>query len=168
MIGINVVSPNDHQYVENLEQYEILHTKSEPIFDQLVATAAKMLDVPLAMINFVDNQKVWRLSAQEENPDIDPTLNLSSIAVKKDNLAEFETIIKTPALILNPMIVGEFGLKFFASAPIVTTGGLNVGTVCIVDSKSKSFKSRDQNKLNWIASLITIEMNKRVAVHEVA
>lgn len=168
MIGINVISPNDHQCAEILGQYEILQTKSEPIFDQLVATAANMLDVPLAMINFVDNPKVWGLSGKEEIPDIDPLISISSIAVQKDSLTKFETIIKTPALILNPMILGEYGLKFFASAAITTTGGLNVGTVCVADSRSKSFKSSDQNKLNWIASLVTIEMNKRIAVHEVA
>jgi len=167
MIGINAISPNDRQCVENLKQYKILHTKSERIFDRLAVTTARMLNVPLVMINFVDNQKVWGLAGQERVSDIDsdPVISISSIAIQKESAVKFETITKNPGLILNPMVLGELGLQFFASAAITTNGGLNVGTVCVVDSKSRAFSSIDQRKLDEIASRITTEMNKRTAVH---
>lgn len=170
MIGINVISPNEHHCLENLEQYKILHTRSEPIFDRLAATAAKMLNVPLAMVNFVDNQKVWGLAGQERNTnhDSDPVVNISSIALQKEYIAKFERITENPGLILNPMVLGELGLQFFASAAITTNEGLSVGTVCIIDDKSRCFNSIDQKKLDWIASMITVEMNKRIAVNAVA
>lgn len=164
MIGINVISPNDRQCVESLKQYKILHTKSERIFDRLAVKTARMLNVPLVMINFVDNQKVWELAEQEGISDIDSDseISISSIAIQKDSIAKFETITKNPGLILNPMFLGELGLKFFASAAITTNGGLNVGTVCVVDSKSRDFSSIDRKKLDEIASRITTEMNKRI------
>lgn len=170
MIGINVVSPNDHQCLENLEQYKILHTKSEPIFDRLAATAAKMLNVPLAMVNFVDNQKLWGMAEQGRNlnDDSETVLSISSIAVQKESITKFERLTENPGLILNPMVLGELGLQFFASAVITTNEGLSVGTVCIIDDKSRSFGSIDQKKLDWIASMITVEMNKRIAVNAVA
>lgn len=168
MIGINVISPNDHQCLENLEHYKILHTKPEPIFDRLAATAAKMLDVPLAMVNFVDNQKVWGLAGQEINTNYDTAVNISSIAIQKESITKFERLTENPGLILNPMVLGELGLQFFASAAITTNEGLSVGTVCIIDDKSRCFSSIDQKKLDWIASMITVEMNKRIAVNAVA
>lgn len=170
MIGINVISPNEYPCLENLEQYKILHTKPEPVFDKLVAVSAKMLNVPLAMINFVDNYKVWGMSEQSESADLDPDQanNICSIAIQNDSLVKFETITKKPGLILNPMMLGELGIQFFASAVITTKGGLNVGSICIVDSQHRDFSSTEQKKLDWIASMVTAEMDKRIAVYEVA
>jgi hypothetical protein len=170
MIGINVISPNEYPCLENLEQYKILNTKPEPVFDKLVATAAKMLNVSLAMINFVGSYKVWGLSEQSVSSDMitDQANNICSIAIQKDSLVKFETITKNPGLILNPMTLGEHGLQFFASAAITTKGGLNVGAVCIVDSQYRDFNSTEQKKLDWIASMVTAEMDKRLAVHAVA
>ena len=170
MIGISVISPNEYPCLENLEQYKILHTKPEPVFDKLAAISARMSNVPLAMINFVDNYKVWGMSEQSESadPDTDQTNNICSIAIQNDSLVKFETITKNPGLILNPMTLGELGLHFFASAVITTKGGLNVGTVCIADSQYRDFNSTDQKKLDWIASMVAAEMDKRLAVHAVA
>jgi hypothetical protein len=170
MIGINVISPNEYPCLENLEQYKILHTKSEPVFDKLVAITAKMLNVPLAMINFVDSHKVWGVSEQlvPSDTDTDQLSKICSIAARKDSLLKFETITKSPGLILNPMILGELGLQFFASAAITTKEGLNVGTICIVDSQYREFSPTEQKKLDWVASMVTKEMNKRLAVYAVA
>lgn len=170
MTGINVISPNERPCLENLEQYKILRPKSEPVFDKLVATAAKSLSVPLAMINFLDDHKVWGLPEQSESDDIntDQANNICSIAIQKDSLVGFENITKEPGLILNPMILGELGIQFFASAAITTSAGLNVGTVCIADSHHRDFNETEQEKLDWIASMVTVEMNKRLEVNAVA
>ncbi|WP_448633116.1 hypothetical protein [Pedobacter panaciterrae] len=66
------------------------------------------------------------------------------------------------------MMLGELGIQFFASAVITTKGGLNVGSICIVDSQHRDFSSTEQKKLDWIASMVTAEMDKRIAVYEVA
>jgi len=170
MIGIKVISPNEHNCLENLEQYEILNAKADIVFDKLVAIMVKMWDVPLGMINFIDNPAVWGTTEQLENSVAytSKDRNICSIAIQKDSIVKFEELTKNPGLILNPMVLGEHGLNFFASAPIITNSGLNVGTLCIAGDQRKDFNSVEQEKLEFIATMVTNEMNKRMAVNAVA
>lgn len=170
MAGVDMISPNENERMEDLKDYKILHTKPEPVFDQLVAITAKMLDIPLAIINFVDNYKVWTLNKQNADTavEIDDKINLCSIAIKNSSTSIFENEIEELCLISNPLIAGEHGFLFYAAAPIITNGGINVGTVCVVDKISRTFSLSGQKKLDWVASMIRIEMNKRITVHAVA
>jgi GAF domain-containing protein len=47
----------------------------------------------------------------------------------------------------NPLVAGEFGLRFYAGAPIITPDGFNIGTVCVVDKKPRSFSELEQELL---------------------
>jgi GAF domain-containing protein len=65
-------------------------------------------------------------------------------------------------LLSNPLIAGEHGLRFYAAAPIATKEGFNIGVVCIIDRKPRSFGAEDQAKLESIARMVELEIEKRV------
>ena len=54
--------------------------------------------------------------------------------------------MEEPCLMANPLVQGSFGLRFYAGAPLKTTDGYSIGTVCIVDTKQRFF-SKDQIQL---------------------
>lgn len=161
--GRNIIPQNEEERLENLKKYKILYTKSEPIFDQLAAVAATMLKVPLAMINFVDKDHVWTKANQrgDSGDEVERGTSLCSLAILKGEVTVFENALLEPCLMSNPLVVGEFGLRFYAAVPITTSEGFNIGAVCIVDKKVRSFTPRDREKLEWIAQLIQIEIEKR-------
>lgn len=165
MIGMDIITPNDLEREENLRNYHVVFTKPEPVFDQLAALAATLLDVPLAMINFVDRDSVW---AQQENNDagaLEPSKSMCSLAVLKGREEDFQKATEDLSLISNPLIAGEHGIKFYAAAPITTQEGFHVGTVCIVDRQPRAFGEEDKKKLSWIASMVQLEMSKRTSVN---
>ena len=161
--GRNIIPQNEEERLENLKKYKILYTKSEPIFDQLAAVAATMLKVPLAMINFVDKDHVWTKANQrgDSGDEVERGTSLCSLAILKGEVTVFENALVEPCLMSNPLVVGEFGLRFYAAVPITTSEGFNIGAVCIVDKKVRSFTPKDREKLEWIAQLIQIEIEKR-------
>ncbi|KIO77706.1 serine/threonine protein kinase [Pedobacter lusitanus] len=161
--GRNIIPQNEEERLENLKKYKILYTKSEPIFDQLAAVAATMLKVPLAMINFVDKDHVWTKADQQGDwgTEVERGTSLCSLAILKGEVTVFEDALAEPCLMSNPLVVGEFGLRFYAAVPITTAEGFNIGAVCIVDKKIRTFTPQDRKKLEWIAQLIQIEIEKR-------
>lgn len=146
---------------ENLKKYQILHTRSEPVFDELAAMAASILDMPVAMINFIDGDKIW---SNELNllPAFKVDAALCSMAVANDNARAMEHLIEKPYLLANPIIAAESGLRFYASVPVTTESGLNVGMVCVADQQTRSFSAEDKAKLVYIAGLIQKKMNERI------
>lgn len=164
MMDMELNAPNEAGRIENLKKYKILYTKPEPVFDQLAAIAATMLDAPVAMINFVDCDKVWTKANQngESGMEVDRTTSLCALAILNDKVTVFDDLQKEISKISNPMVAGESGFRFYAAAPITTDEGFNVGSVCVVDKTSRAFSVDEQSKLEWVAVLVRREMNKRV------
>lgn len=162
--GSGIIPQDEEERLENLKKYRILYTKSEPIFDQLAASAATSLNVPLAMINFVDKDNVWTKAMQDGDigNEVERGSSLCSLAILKDCVTVFEDTLSEPMLLSNPLIAGESGFRFYAAAPIKTSEGFNIGVLCILDKVSRKFTANDQQKLERIADTIRIEIEKRV------
>ncbi|MHA4894350.1 GAF domain-containing protein [Pedobacter sp. PWIIR3] len=163
--GTDLVPLNEEERLENLKKYKIIYTKPEPIFDQLAAIAATLLDAPVAMINFVDRHTVWTKANQkgESGMESERESSLCSLAILNQKVTVFEDLQKEISILTNPMIAGEHGFRFYAAAPITTDEGFNVGSVCVVDKTSRAFHVEEQKKLEWVASMVRAEMNKRVS-----
>lgn len=58
------------------------------------------------------------------------------------------------------MVVGEFGLQFYAGAPLTTSNGFNIGALCIIDKKPRIFSDSDQKMLQTLASAVMDEIEK--------
>ncbi|MNF05316.1 hypothetical protein D3C80_2050150 [compost metagenome] len=67
-----------------------------------------------------------------------------------------------PAWITNPMIAAEMGMKFYRAVPIIISTGIQVGTICIINKEEREFLPKEQDKLNFIASIIGRQMDKRI------
>lgn len=165
MIGMDMIPPNEEDRLQNLQSYKILYTKSEPIFDQLAALTVTMLNTPIAMINFVDRHKVWTKANQigEAGLEIDRHSCLCSLTILNERVIVFEDITKELYLNSNPLLTGgEFDLKFYAAAPIITKEGFNIGSLCIMDKIARTFNASEQKKLTWAASMVSAEVHKRI------
>ncbi|WP_225872768.1 GAF domain-containing protein [Pedobacter frigoris] len=167
---MDIIAPDEKERIENLNKYKIIYTKSEPVFDQLAAITATMLNTPVAMINFIDRNTVWtgRTENKINSEGAFDCISLCSLAVLKGSEHAFQNVTKELFLISNPLIAGEYGLKFYAAAPITTDDGFHVGSVCIVDKQHRSFGEVEQKKLEWVASMVRLEMNKRIALNACA
>jgi len=164
--GRNIIPQDEEARLENLKKYKILYTKTEPIFDQLAAAAATIFKVPLAMINFVDKDLVWTKANQEGEcgNEHERGTSLCSLAILKDNVTVFENTLTEPFLLTNPMVAGEFGLRFYAAAPITTAEGFNIGALCIADTEPRKFSGEDQKELEYLASLVMEKIERKVKV----
>ncbi|WP_316819954.1 GAF domain-containing protein [Pedobacter gandavensis] len=161
-----LISTDEEARLENLKKYKILYTKTEPIFDQLAAITATMMNTPIAMINFVDRDVVWTKADQhgESGNAMDRERSLCSLAISNDSVVVFEDLVQDPTLLSNPIYVGESGLRFYAAAAITTNEGFRVGAVCIVDKKPRVFTEEDRKKLEKMAMMVRLEMNKRIGI----
>ncbi|MNL01155.1 hypothetical protein D3C87_1216160 [compost metagenome] len=152
--------------LENLKRYKILYAKTESVFDQLAAFTATMLNAPIAIINFVDRESVWVKADESSQPTaglFEEESNLCSLAIINESAFAFEGFAERPQLMSNALIAGEAGLQFYAAAAITTDEGFNVGSVCIVDKKRREFLPHEQEQLEWVASMVRREMNKKIA-----
>ncbi|HVA86387.1 MAG TPA: GAF domain-containing protein, partial [Candidatus Saccharimonadales bacterium] len=73
-----------------------------------------------------------------------------------------------PRALANPLVAGEFGLEFYASVPLRTADGYNLGTLCILDFAPRVLTPSEVSTLRDLAATVVSELELRLASREAA
>jgi signal transduction histidine kinase len=148
--------------VEALRQYQILDTPAEPQYDDLVSLAADMCETPLALINLLDQDRQWFKSrlglTVSEMPRNQAFCNYS---ILKNEVFVVCDALKDSRFSANPLVTGEFAIRFYAGAPLITPQGYALGTLCVLDPKPRAFDARQANALRALARQVTTQLEMR-------
>jgi hypothetical protein len=63
----------------------------------------------------------------------------------------------------NPLVAGEFGLRFYVGVPLRTHDGLNLGTLCVIDRGPHSVAESQIAQLKALASIVMDQMELRLS-----
>jgi PAS domain S-box-containing protein len=164
-LGLSITSANEERRVQALKRYNILNTPPEKSFDNIATLATQFFDLPIAIISFVDTQNVY-LKANLGVAEIRNTPrnnSVCSLAITSDEVTVFEDIPSiNPALLTDPLLVGEMGYKFYAGAPLVTQDGFRIGTVCVIGKDKRTFSAKEAQMLKSLATIVMDEIELRV------
>ncbi|MBE9167300.1 GAF domain-containing protein [Pleurocapsales cyanobacterium LEGE 06147] len=153
-----------------LHRYRILDTPAEAAFDRITALAARLFDVPLALVSLVDESRAWFKSCYgfdaREMPRDD---TICSFAVLFEDVFVVPDTKQDSRFVYNPFVRGEPGIRFYAGAPLLTPDGFNLGTLCLLDSKPRDELSDEQKAtLTDLAAMVVDELELRLAARQIA
>ena len=156
---------NEEQRIESLKRYNILDTPPDGNFDHITKLASTLFKVPIALITLVDKDRIWFKSAYGLAVNqINREPGLCASAILSDDLYIVENAIEDPRTFVNPLVAGEFGLRFYAAAPLQTKDNYNLGTLCIIDKEPREFSKEEKEILKQLASIVMDEMEMRLAL----
>ncbi len=158
--------------LENLHKYEILDTPADGDFDEITSLAAKIFNVPIAIITLVDTDRIWFKSSYgidvEEIPR-DP--GLCSSAIMSDDIYIVENARIDPRTLANPLVAGLMGLQFYAAATLKSLDGYNLGTFCIIDVIPRKLDARESSMLRQLSrivmDLVELRLQSRIMIKEI-
>lgn len=170
MITTTLEKPaNEAERLQTLKKYQLLDTPEDGTFDRITALAAIIFKVPVAIISLVDTDRIWFKSQHGLNvKQINRDPGLCASAILSNELYIIENAKEDPRSLANPLVAGEFGLRFYAAAPLHTEENHNLGTLCILDKEPRSFSKDDRQILKHLGDIVMDEMNLRLAVRETA
>lgn len=122
-----------------LRHYEILDTPPEAPFERITALAACLFNAPISIIGFPDGDRLWFKSHY--------------------GLAESEVKHTSGAGLLtsNPLTGHEFDPGFFASVPLSTCDGYDIGVLCVIDRQPNT---ADAYRIRHLKALADIAMDQ--------
>ncbi len=161
--------PNEVERLEALHRYSILDTPPEETFDRITALAARLFNVPIALISFVDEFRAWFKSSYGfGTQEIPRDATICSFAVLSDDVLVVPDIRKDSRFACSPFALCEPGIRFYAGAPLITHDGFNLGTLCLVDSKPRSgLTAEQQATLADLAAMVVDELELRLAADKI-
>ncbi|MES1981844.1 MAG: GAF domain-containing protein [Pseudomonadota bacterium] len=149
--------------VKALQRFEILDSPEDGSFNKITSLAAKVFNVPIAIISLVDSDRIWFKSHHGlDINQIDKVPGLCASAILSDDIYLVEDARNDPRCLANPLVAGSFGLQFYAAAPLKTKDGHNIGTFCIIDKRQRYINSDQQEMLVQMASIVMDEIQLRL------
>ena len=158
--------------LENLHKYEILNTPADGYFDEITALAAKIFNVPIAIISLVDTDRIWFKSSYGLDVDEIPRdPGLCSSAIMSDDIYIVENARTDARTLANPLVAGVMGLQFYAAAPLKSLEGYNLGTLCIIDKTPRSLDAKESSILMQLSRIVMhqfeLKLQARLMVKEI-
>ncbi|MGQ0829176.1 MAG: GAF domain-containing protein [Bacteroidota bacterium] len=167
MITIDLLN-TELERLSALRRYDILDTPMDGNFNKMTSLASIFFDVPVAIISLVDHDKIWFKSCYGlELNQVSKDAGLCASAIMHDDIYVVEDASKDHRCLANPLVSGDFGLKFYAAAPLTTKDGHNLGTFCIIDKKPRSLSENQKIILQQMAEIVMDEMELRLSARNV-
>jgi diguanylate cyclase (GGDEF)-like protein len=144
----------------DLARYDILDTPAEEAFDRITRLASRLLEVPIAVLNFVDQERHWGKA----------TAGIPEYEVPRaDSPCAWTILQDTPLLVPDLRLDGRFqdlpatqdGCRMYAGAPLSTPRGLHIGTLCVVDLTPRTLSETDLRVLQDLADMAMSELELR-------
>jgi sigma-B regulation protein RsbU (phosphoserine phosphatase) len=168
MLRQNAVGPDqeaESARIAAVRRYEILDTPPDGFFDRVTRLAARLFQVPVAAVTFVDSDRIWFKSRHglDDVTEISRADGLCGLALLQDDPLVIPDTRLDPLARTNPMVTGPLGIRFYAAAPIVSADGHKLGTVNILDTRPRTLGEEGVDALADLAAIVLDEMELRVS-----
>jgi len=161
---------NEAERLSLLRDYQILDTPPEEVFNRIVRLASNLIGTPIALVSLLDETRQWFKA--KVGLDIDETprdVAFCSYAILFDDVMEVADATADDRFQDNPLVTGGANIRFYAGAPLSTSGGEKMGTLCVIDTKPRSLSQQEREILRDLAALVSEELElRRAGRHVVA
>lgn len=159
--------PRQTDRLAALQATGLLDTPRERDFDEIVALAARLCDTPIAVVNLIDADRQWFKAevglGVRETPLDD---SICAHAILQPGVTVVEDTAADPRLADNPLVTGGPGLRFYAGAPLETADGLPLGTLCVLDTRTRTLDPLQRETLAVLARQVMRQIELRTALRE--
>ncbi len=149
--------------LEALARYDVADTVPEVNFDRVTILAARLFDVPIALVSLVDRTQLWFKSC----------LGLPTNTLDRDGAFCAYTILQDEVFIVpdaaadsrfsgHGSVAGAPHLRFYAGAPLITSSGFRLGALCVLDTRPRTFSPSQAASLRDLAAMVMQEMEARL------
>ena len=142
--------------------FRILHTAPDVNFDRIAHLAKLVFSSKIVLISLVDEKENWNKVEIGLGSTSMPRINTfcgHSILAKNDEPLVILDSKQDWRFAQNPYVVGPPYIRFYAGAPLRTSEGFNVGSLCVIDTQPRSeFPPRSRMALKEFAAIVVREM----------
>ena len=159
---------HENERLAAVRRYDILDTPPDGSFDRITALAASLFKVPISIISLVDHDRVWFKSHHglEGVTQIGKEPGLCASAIVQNDAWVLENAATDIRSLANPLVAGEFGLRFYAGVPLTTMDGYNLGTLCVIDQEPRAVTDEQIVQLRHLASVVMDQMELRMSARK--
>ncbi|HLM42075.1 MAG TPA: AI-2E family transporter [Microvirga sp.] len=153
---------NEHERLGLLRELGLTTTARNHRFDEATSRVAQAFGAPLALVSLIDEEHqpareaAAPADAPRQAPREEPIFGHMAAA---DEVLVCEDVTKDPRFADNPLIL-EKGIRFYAGAPLRTSDGVVLGSLCVIDMEPRQFSQEDRERLQAMADEVMAKLER--------
>ncbi|KQR83641.1 sensor histidine kinase [Sphingomonas sp. Leaf343] len=125
----------DDRRTRVLASYDTGGLREAGALDDIVAFAARLCDAPVALVTLVEAEYQQFLARTGIDQDRTPSdISFCAHALGGPDLLEVTDATQDARFADNPLVTGDLNVRFYAGVPMVSSDGIVLGTVCVIDT----------------------------------
>ena len=147
---------------------DIIETERTAEFDIFPTLARSLFSTPIAAISLIDENRQWfkasvGLNVSETPRDVS---FCAHVILSPTEALCVPDATKDPRFADNPLVTGEFGLRFYVGVPITGPSGHPLGALCVMDRKPREVSKEVLEQLQQLAVGVGSALKLHASVQE--
>ena len=149
------IPSNENRRLEAVRKTGVMDVANEELFLIYTELAKEISNMPVSYTGLIDEERQYMLchiGLPEDGTDSAPRENtFCQFALNSTDPIIVEDCSKDHRFKFHPVVTGDPFVKFYGGFPLVTQGGLILGTLCVVDTELGA--KLDENQIALIQKL---------------
>lgn len=160
--------PQEAQRLDSLKKIRMLDTPIEERFERITRMVCRLMDVPIALFNLLDETRQFYKSVQginATNAALDGAF--CPHVFHEEDMLLVPDAYKDERFFDNPFVTGQYlNIGFYAGCAVRTPDGMPVGTLCAIDTKPRQMSDEQLQALRDLAGMVESELKLAYIRHE--
>lgn len=139
--------------------------------DDFAELASQVCGTPIALVTLIIadvEKRLGAVGAERKSTPRDDTFCAHAI-LHPEEVLTVEDATKDPRFSDNPAVLADPGIRFYAGAPLVTSDGFPLGSVCAIDHQPRALSAAQERALRALARQAAAHLEMRhflgISVH---
>ena len=137
---------DEHEWIDSYEIKRLRrvaqlcppHEAQDEAFDKIVAMTSAYFDAPIALISIVEEHRQWfKAHVGLDRHETPRDQSFCAHTLTENGLFEVLDATQDPRFKDNDLVVSSPNIRYYASAPLITSDGFNLGSLCIIDTRPR-------------------------------
>jgi adenylate cyclase len=161
------IPANERARAEALTSYAILDTLPEIGLDEIAELAGQICDCPAALISFIDPSRQWmkaKYGLPAELSECPREISVCKVTICNNDILYVPDLLSDERFNTSPLVTDGLKLRFYCGVPLITQDGYALGTLCVVDFKSRelSFEQREALRRLSRQTMVHLELRRQL------